>query len=133
MLQTDLYDGRCNYAHMDAEQERTRRLVEEMLRVTSLTPTELARKAGLSPSTLTRFLNSSEAKHALSNRTLQKLAEASGRGSAMLAPEIWPRWQRLRPEHRALIIDLADALLTSGAEDDEEDAPPRKQAKGGRR
>lgn len=48
-----------------------------MLRATGLRPSELAARAGLAPSTLTRFLNS-PVKHTLSARTLSKLSEVSG-------------------------------------------------------
>jgi transcriptional regulator with XRE-family HTH domain len=62
---------------MDAHQKAVRDLVERMLAATGLDLTNLAEKAGLSASTLTRFMNG-KAKHTLSAKTLQKLSEASG-------------------------------------------------------
>jgi transcriptional regulator with XRE-family HTH domain len=62
---------------MDERQKSVRDLVERMLAASELDPTGLARAAGLSASTLTRFLNS-PVKHTLSARTLQKLSKASG-------------------------------------------------------
>mgnify|MGYP001442394756 CR=1 FL=1 len=62
---------------MDEQQTATRELVERMLRATGLTPSELAERAGLAASTLTRFLNK-PVKHTLSARTLAKLSAASG-------------------------------------------------------
>jgi transcriptional regulator with XRE-family HTH domain len=56
----------------------TRSLVSEMMRVTGLDATGLARKAGLAPSTLTRFLNNQDASHSLSYSTLIKLSAVSG-------------------------------------------------------
>lgn len=64
--------------NMDADQAETRQLVKRMLRVTGLTPTELAHKAGVAASTLTRFMNKDAIKHTLSSRTLRKLSAASG-------------------------------------------------------
>lgn len=61
---------------MEIEQDIARQIVKEMLDTTGLSPTALARKAGLTPSTLTRFLNT-ESKHTLSYITLSKLARAS--------------------------------------------------------
>ncbi|MBX9594311.1 MAG: helix-turn-helix domain-containing protein [Roseomonas sp.] len=62
---------------MDDQQLATKALVEEMLRATGLTPSELAQRAGLAASTLTRFLNK-PVKHTLSARTLDKLSRISG-------------------------------------------------------
>ncbi len=65
----------------DAEQERARTYVREILAETGWSPTELARKAGLAPSTLNRFLNQ-EVKHTLSRRSIAKIAEAAGKAQA---------------------------------------------------
>ena len=62
-------------AERDALRADLRRLVME----TGLPPTELARRAGLSPSTLNRFLNDTSARHVLSTRTLSRLAQVTGR------------------------------------------------------
>lgn len=54
-----------------------RELVQQMLAETGLTLTELARRAGVSSTTLTRFMNK-DVKHTLSMSTLGKLSVASG-------------------------------------------------------
>lgn len=64
-----------NATERDALRADLRRLVME----TGLAPTELARRAGLSPSTLNRFLNDTSARHVLSTRTLSRLAQVTGR------------------------------------------------------
>jgi len=60
----------------DAEQAAARRFVSEILRATGWSATALARKARLTPSTLTRFLNS-EVGHTLSTRTIWKIRDAA--------------------------------------------------------
>jgi SOS-response transcriptional repressor LexA len=69
----------CENAHMvdtqDSTQAGTKALVERALELTGWTPTEFARFAGLTPSTLTRFLYQ-PVKHTLSQRTVGKLLAA---------------------------------------------------------
>lgn len=74
---------------MNRSQIATRAFVHKTLERTGLTATELARRAGLAPSTLNRFLNSEDVKHTLSARTLMRIAavaelsgESSGDGAA---------------------------------------------------
>lgn len=64
-----------------------RLLVEHMLGQTGWTASELARRAGLAPSTLTRFLNS-PVKHSLSARTLARLSAASGMAVPLVGAEL---------------------------------------------
>ncbi|EHM01401.1 peptidase S24-like protein [Acetobacteraceae bacterium AT-5844] len=59
----------------DITRVATKALVERALELTGWTPTEYARVAGLTPSTLTRFLYH-PVKHTLSHRTITKLLEA---------------------------------------------------------
>lgn len=66
-------------AHKDAEQrEEQRAYVRELARLTRLSVTQLAKLAGLSPSTLNRFLNENVS-HMLSARTLVKVRDAAER------------------------------------------------------
>lgn len=58
---------------MITQQEATRRLIRQMVEQTGLALSALAKKADLSPSTLTRFMNS-RVGHVLSTTTLTKLA-----------------------------------------------------------
>lgn len=62
----------------DPDQEQARSYVRDVLKATGWTSTELARKAGLAPSTLNRFLNQ-EVKHTLSSRSLAKIEKVAGR------------------------------------------------------
>lgn len=66
----------CKHARMDAQQEAARRLIHELCRITGLTPTRLAMKAGVRHTTLTRFLNDDNVTHTLSARTIAKLRDA---------------------------------------------------------
>lgn len=78
-LQTDGDGSLCKHAHMDADQQEAREILERMLSVSGAgTLTKLARRAGLVPSTLTRFWNKPDVKNTLSMRTLRKLSAATG-------------------------------------------------------
>lgn len=67
----------CKHAHMDEYQSAAKALVDKMLAKTGLTLSELARGAGLTETTLTRFYNK-PVKHSLSAKTLAKLSAFSG-------------------------------------------------------
>lgn len=58
-------------------QQAVRQVVQQMLANAGVTLTELARRAGISSSTLTRFMNK-DVKHTLSTTTLDKLAAVTG-------------------------------------------------------
>lgn len=110
---------------MAGEQDAARRLVRKMLLATGLTPSELAAKAGLAHSTLTRFLNSADAKHTLSFRTLLKLSKVSGvpipATLAMSADiDMFSRvLLRIRPERRSHALKVLEAFAEA-----DEDVPP---------
>lgn len=72
---------------LDPVQDATRRFVRGLCELTDWTPTELARAADLAPSTLNRFLNSREAKHTLSQRSLLKLVDAAEERIRLMASE----------------------------------------------
>lgn len=57
----------------DVEQEKARQLIGRIVSTTGLSVTEIARKAGLSPSTLTRIYPESTVNYTLSTRTLAKI------------------------------------------------------------
>jgi phage repressor protein C with HTH and peptisase S24 domain len=61
----------------DRHQEAARHYVQTILDATGLDASTLARRVGLTPSTLTRFLNDARTVHSLSARTLSKLADYS--------------------------------------------------------
>lgn len=52
--------------------------IEQICDAAGVTPTEIARRAGLSHSTLTRFLNSPEPRHQLRERSIAAIEEAFG-------------------------------------------------------
>ncbi len=66
----------CEDARMSDARARTRLLIESYLAETGLDPSTLARVAGLSPSTITRFLNSPDFSSIPSTRTMEKLERA---------------------------------------------------------
>lgn len=77
-LQTDTRLLWCDYLPMNLGQEDARRLLNEMVKATGLTLSEIARKGGLAPSTLTRFFNKPDVKHTLSMKSAQKAAAGNG-------------------------------------------------------
>lgn len=62
---------------MDPLQQRARDYIAQVLAATGWSATELARRAGLVPSTINRFLNDSAVTHTLSLRSLGKIRDAS--------------------------------------------------------
>lgn len=104
-----------------AHQDDTRRLVRAMMALTGLTASGLARAAGLTPSTLNRFMNK-DVGHTLSSRTMLALMAETftllhGRPVAaldpaavtVLAPAI-PMFERgileLAPDARTLLAEI---------------------------
>jgi phage repressor protein C with HTH and peptisase S24 domain len=63
---------------MDLVQKGARAYVRHVLAATGWSATELARRSGLVPSTINRFLNSKSVTHTLSLRSLDKIRDASG-------------------------------------------------------
>jgi SOS-response transcriptional repressor LexA len=61
----------------DKTQSATKEAVAAIVEVLGCTSTQLAREAGVVPSTLNRFLNSENVKHTLSARTIEKISEAA--------------------------------------------------------
>lgn len=62
----------------DTDQKVARRYLEMVMQATGLDLTNIARKSGISPTTLTRFYNAEDVKHTLSARTLAKLHDGTG-------------------------------------------------------
>ena len=82
-MQTDRNFLMCKYARMDKVQLLARAWLLEAMEKTNLKASQLAREAGVAPSTLTRFLNATSdpdaigIKYALSTRTLQAIADVA--------------------------------------------------------
>lgn len=74
---------------MDSTQRATRTYLQAVLAHTLWSPTELARRCKLAPSTLNRFLNNDRVTHTLSARTLAKIADAS---TLPLPPALGGSW-----------------------------------------
>lgn len=72
----------CKPARMDDQREEIRSYVSELARHTGLSLTALAKRAGVSSTTLTRFMNSDDADHMLSNVTMGKLRRLATLGIA---------------------------------------------------
>lgn len=71
--------GACTIARMDELQDTARRFLNELLRATGWKPTRLAKAAGVSHTTLTRFLNKQDFKSTISLRTLDAVRTAAAR------------------------------------------------------
>jgi transcriptional regulator with XRE-family HTH domain len=94
---------------MDEHQKAARDLINRMLAATGLDLTGLARKAGVSPSTLTRFMNS-PVKHTVSAKTLQKLSGATGVRITMGGDLDDPRLTRLVASYFSMSETAKQAL-----------------------
>lgn len=68
------------------EREQQRAWVRGVAQAAGLTPTELAKKAGLTPSTLNRFLNDEKVTHLLSTRTIAAIRKVVGDSNHEPAP-----------------------------------------------
>lgn len=107
-----------------------RKWVLEIGEALGLSPTQIAKKAGLTPTTLTRLVNVPDHPHALSSTTINKIVRQFG-----VAPPVSPDFgafrqavaqavtalhrqsalQSARPDVVAsTILDLADWLVTTG-------------------
>lgn len=100
------------------ERERLKDAVRDLVAESGTTASELARRAGLAPSTLTKFLNDDSARHVLTTRTLSKIAAVTGRRLSDAD---------LGPVRREVSAPL-DAPPPPGASD----VPVLGQARGGR-
>lgn len=102
--------------NLDDQQAAIRDVLRNMMEATGLDPTGLARLAGVSPSTLTRFLNQ-PVKHLLTARTLAKLSQASGvpvpAGSPLIGPserELLAAFRATDQQGRSMMLRLARSL-----------------------
>lgn len=80
--------GPCEQYGMDEYQKAARDFLRRALDHSGLNATQLARRAGLSPSTLTRPLNNPDFKFTSKQATLDKIARAAGLNESIVAPEV---------------------------------------------
>lgn len=105
---------------MNLGQEDARRLLEEMVKVTGLTLSQIARKAGLVPSTLTRFVNNPNVKHTLSLKSAQKAAAGAkltlvlsvdaDRERSLDEARLLTIFRQLSGDHQKSLMIFAEAL-----------------------
>lgn len=107
----------------DKYQKRVRKWLNGVLTVTGLTPSELARNAGMSTTTLTRFLNSDDHQFTLSGKTITKIADATGIPFEGDAPAALP--PRVRGKVDEFIsVPIFDIRASAGAGALVEDGEP---------
>lgn len=96
--------------------EAIRRLITQMMEALDTDPTGLARRAGVAPSTITRFMNSDDPKNLPTMRTMIAASQASGiplfGGIGFVAPQTKPlsKQELLEELARALGVDLPQDL-----------------------
>jgi transcriptional regulator with XRE-family HTH domain len=110
---------------MDNPQAVTRRLIDYLVQQTGLDLTSLARRAGLAPSTLTRFMNQ-QVKHTLSAKTLLRLFDAAGIASPLALSEssgsrseILAAYDGMDDEGREAMLLVARSLFATHARPDQ--------------
>lgn len=69
----------CNFARMDDQISEVRRYIADLTTKTGLSYSALANLAGVSATTVTRFMNNKSVAHVLSTATLSKLRSAAAR------------------------------------------------------
>lgn len=85
IMQTDCQLAVCDYARMDSQADAVRAYLAQVCDAMEMDLTNVAREAGLAPSTLTRFQNKPEVKHIPSLRSLSSVSAVSG---IPLPPEV---------------------------------------------
>jgi transcriptional regulator with XRE-family HTH domain len=118
----------------DDQQAAMRTLIRLMMEATGLDATSLARRAGMAPSTLTRFLNQ-PVKHLLTARTLAKLAKASGvpvpAGGPISAPperELLAAFRSSDEQGKEMLLRLARAVRPTTSASQGSKSPDRPLA-----
>lgn len=98
---------------MTGETADQRRYLQDVLARTGWTQTELASRAGLDPSTLSRFLSGQRQGHALRRSTIIKIGKVSGIPAPGEAPAVEP--SEGFAEAEATPLDLASGDVATGA------------------
>jgi transcriptional regulator with XRE-family HTH domain len=96
---------------MEPTREEVRTWLRTILKEKNLTPTALSREAGLSSTTLTRFLNDEATKTVLSFRTIAKIAAWAGVNPVGIAP-VPPLQPPIVEVEARQITDLDEVKLT---------------------
>ncbi len=106
----------------DKYQKRVKKWLNVVLHTTGLSASELARKASLSTTTLTRFMNSEEHHYTLSGKTITKIADATGipfDGDATATPIVAPP-----TDDEFITVPIYDIRASAGAGALVEDGEP---------
>ena len=110
---------------IDDQRAALRNLIRVMMEKSGLDATGLARAAGVSPSTVTRFLNK-PVKHLLTARTLAKLSEASevsvpfvGTATSPLEREVLDTLRTTDDQGREMMLRFSRSIRATPSE-----APP---------
>jgi transcriptional regulator with XRE-family HTH domain len=111
LMHSDERLAMCNDPDMTDARDTARARLEQLLSLTGLDATSLAREAGVSHTTVTRFLNDPRHKYVLSHRTLTKLEDAARRliGSAAsqpLRPGTPPSSRLVNDPEQLAVLDL---------------------------
>ena len=109
-LQADATERLCKDAHMpDPDLEAARRVIFAIMQETGLDATQLARRAGLAHTTLTRPLYDPTWKHVPSTRTMNKVMNVAARLRLMTPPPAPPP----RPKRARKKVNQTLALKAS--------------------
>lgn len=92
-----------------ADQSEQRNYLQNVMRRTGWTQSELALRAGLDPSTLSRFLTGDREGHALRGSTIRKIESVSGIGFG-LAPPATPLEGFAETEAEPILIEASSPL-----------------------
>lgn len=118
-LQPDAVRQACIFARMEDERERVAAIFRQCVAESGLTPSALARSAGLSPSTITRFL-AGKVGSIPSTRTVAKVVKAARAAGAAAhdGPQdaaeqlLLMAWGQLDKEGRDSLLEMLDAQLS---------------------
>lgn len=96
-------------ANMVSANEASKAFIREMAERAELTPSALARKAGLAPSTVNRLLSNEHATHGLSLKSITRLGAAAGLNTTDALLRFWKLQGHPPPSDLAALT----ALLSS--------------------
>lgn len=105
-------EGNFHNGHMPVDEVKSaqRAYVQCICDKLGITYTELARRAGIAPATLTRFMNDPRYKHSLGAKTLHKIEQVAGfRAQVPITPTSIIPLQATRETHTVKVVGTAAA------------------------